>query len=82
MYLPDGDYVGIHNAAELRKEPRFERLDNDRYALTVVLDGIGNITQSGSDYRWSVALVQIEPDYKWLDLESGRRRISLLVPQN
>jgi hypothetical protein len=82
MYLPGGDYVGIHNAAELRNETRFERLDNDRYALTVVLDGLENITQSGSDYRWSVALVQIEPEYRWLGLESEHRRISLLVPQN
>ena len=81
MYWPDGDYVGIHNAAELRKETRFERLDNNTYALTVVLDGVGNITQSGSDYRWSVAVVQIEPEYRWLDLESEHRRISLLVPQ-
>jgi hypothetical protein len=82
MYLPDGDYVGIHNAAELRNETRFEQLDNDRYALTVVLDGLENITQSGSDYRWSVALVQVETEYKWLGLESEHRRISLLVPQN
>jgi hypothetical protein len=82
MYLPDGDYVGIHDAAELRNETRFERLDSDLYALTVVLDGLENITQSGSDYRWSVALVQIEPEYRWLDLESERRSISLLVPQN
>jgi Na+-transporting methylmalonyl-CoA/oxaloacetate decarboxylase gamma subunit len=82
MYPPGGSYVGIHNAAELRKEPRFERLDNNTYALTVVLDGVGNITQSSSDYSWSVAVVQIEPEYRWLDLESEHRPISLLVPQN
>jgi hypothetical protein len=82
IYWPNGDYVGIHNAAELRKETRFEQLGNDRYALTVVLTGLENITQSGSDYRWSVALVQVEPEYRWLDLESDLRRISLLVPQN
>ncbi len=82
MYLPGGDYVGIHNAAELRNEAQFERLDNNLYALTVVLDGLENITQSGADYRWSVALVQIEPEYRWLELESEHRPISLLVPQN
>jgi hypothetical protein len=82
MYLPDGEFAGIHDATELRNEGRFEQLDNDTYALTVVLDGVGNITQSGSNYRWTVALVQIEPDYEWLNVESERRRISILVPQN
>jgi hypothetical protein len=82
MYRPDGEFAGIHDATELRNEPRFEQLDNDTYALTVVLNGVGNITQSGSNYRWTVALVQIDPDYKWLDVESERRRISILVPQN
>jgi len=82
MYPPGGSYVGIHNAAELRKETRFERLDNNTYALTVVLDGVENVTQSSSDYSWSVAVVQIEPEYRWLDLESEHRPISLLMPQN
>jgi hypothetical protein len=81
VYPPGGDYVGIHNASELRQESGFEQLSGDRYALTVVLAGLENITQSGSDYRWSVAVVQIEPEYRWLDLESESRRISLLVPQ-
>jgi hypothetical protein len=82
MYPPGGSYVGIHNAAELRDAAGFERLGDNTYALTVVLDKAGNITQSSTNYNWSVAVVQIEPEYRWLDLESEYRRISLLVPQN
>jgi hypothetical protein len=72
---------GVYDAKELKHNPTFVPLGEHQYAVTLKLSSPG-VTSTSSDYFWSVGVVQIDPEYKWLDLESEARRISLLVPGN
>ncbi|MCK6624513.1 MAG: protein phosphatase 2C domain-containing protein [Anaerolineae bacterium] len=71
--------VGAHDARLLRQEPTFQRLDDHKYTVTLVLSRATGVTRTASDYFWSVGVVQIEPEYE-LKIESAARQISLVVP--
>ncbi|MBE7474903.1 MAG: hypothetical protein DPW09_37820 [Anaerolineae bacterium] len=79
VWLRDEEHVGAHDARFLRQNPTFQRLDDHKYTVNLVLSGATGVTRTASDYFWSVAVVQIEPEPE-LKIESEARPISLVVP--
>jgi hypothetical protein len=56
--------AGVHNAVEDNKNGKIIALGNDTYRLDVdIRDAYGVQGRSG-EYLWTVALVQISPEYK------------------
>jgi protein phosphatase len=80
VWLKDADPVGAYDARLLRQNPTFQRLDDNKYSVALVLSGAAGVTQASSDYFWSVSVVRVQPEYEWLDIESEPRQISLVVP--
>lgn len=80
VWLPGQERLGVHNATLLRQDATFKRLGDDTYTVSLILAGSANVKQTSVDYAWSVGLVEITPQYKWLDLESEPQQISILVP--
>lgn len=80
VWLPGQERLGVHNASLLRQDATFKRLGDNTYAVSLTLEGATNVKQTSPDYSWSVGVVEIEPEYKWLGLESEPQRISILVP--
>lgn len=78
VWLEGSDPQGVYDAKELKQNPTFVPLGKHQYAVTLKLSSPGIIGTS-TNYLWSVGVVQIDPEYKWLSLESKPRRISLLV---
>lgn len=79
VWLEGKDPQGVYDAKELKQDSTFVPLGEHQYAVTLKLNSPG-IRGTSSNYLWSVAVVQIDPEYKWLSLESEPRRISILVP--
>lgn len=79
VWLEGDDPQGVYDAKELKHNPTFVPLGEYQYAVTLKLSTPG-IMSTSSNYLWSVGVVQTDPEYKWLNLESESRRISILVP--
>jgi hypothetical protein len=75
-WLPDNDPTGIYDVKELHSI--LQPLEDHKYSVLLKLAGEG-ITTTDKNYVWSVGLVQLEP-YKWLNIESEQRQISIVVP--
>ncbi len=78
IWLEGTNPQGVYDAKELKRNPTFVSLGEDQYAVTLQLTG-PSVTVSSSDYLWSVGVVQVDPEYKWLEIESEPRRIGILV---
>lgn len=81
VWLQNAEPVGAHDARLLRQNPTFERLEDNKYAVILVLRGARGIPQTSSDYLWSVGVVRIQPKYEWLGIESKPHQLSLVVPE-
>lgn len=66
---------GVHNAVEDNLKGTVVALGNNRYRLTVnIRDAFGVKGRSG-EYLWTVALVQISPEYKDLGIQAPPGRL-------
>jgi hypothetical protein len=68
----------VYDAKELKRNPTFVPLGEHQYAVTLQLTD-SSVAVSSSDYLWSVGVVQVDPEYKWLDIESEPRKIGIVV---
>jgi hypothetical protein len=67
--------AGVHNAVEDNKNGKIISLGNDTYRLDVdIRDAYGVQGRSG-EYLWTVALVQISPEYEDLGTQAPPGRL-------
>jgi protein phosphatase len=78
VWLEGTNPQGVYDAKELKRNPTFVPLGEHQYAVTLQLTG-PSVAVSSSDYLWSVGVVQVDPEYKWLDIESEPQRIGIVV---
>jgi protein phosphatase len=78
VWLEGTNPQGVYDAKELKRNPTFVPLGEHQYAVTLQLTD-SSVAVSSSDYLWSVGVVQVDPEYKWLDIESEPRKIGIVV---
>jgi hypothetical protein len=67
--------AGVHNAVEDNQKGIVAPLGNNKYHLTAnIRDAFGVKGRSG-EYWWTVALVQISPEYKELGIQATPSRL-------
>jgi len=73
----DETHFGAFDAREITKQPNAD----GQYSLTLDLSAAASVTKHGNsgDYFWSVAIVQIDPEYQDLNLETEPRSIQINV---
>lgn len=77
IWLEGEEPIGAYDVRDLKRLLNVPGEDH-QYFVTLKLAGDG-ITQTNGNYLWSVGIVEIEP-YKWLNIASKPRRISIIVP--
>lgn len=71
--------MGVHDAVLDNKEGNIEKLADGTYVLTADITDTPAVRKQSAEYNWTVYIVQIDPEYKTLDLqaEPGRLRFEL-----
>jgi hypothetical protein len=67
--------AGVHNAVEDNKNGKVVALGNNTYRLTVDIRDAAGVRGRSGEYRWTVVLVQISPDYKDLGIQAPPGRL-------
>jgi hypothetical protein len=67
--------AGVHNAVEDNKGGKVVALGNNTYRLTVDIREAYGVKGRSGEYLWTVALVQISPDYKDLGIQAAPARL-------
>jgi serine/threonine protein phosphatase PrpC len=86
IWLDGTESIGAYDANQMREEPAFLTTigagRTAQYSFSFDLAAAASVQQhkTNEQYRWSVAIVQLEPAYKDLDIESKPRRIRIAVP--
>jgi hypothetical protein len=63
--------AGVHNAVEDNQSGQVAALGNNTYRLNVDITDAYGVLGRGGDYLWTVALVQVSPDYKDLGKQAS-----------
>lgn len=63
--------AGVHNAVLDNKNDAIQAIDHNSYRLTVDIADTPGVRRRRGEYNWTVALVQIEPEYKDLGLQAS-----------
>jgi hypothetical protein len=68
--------AGVHDAVLDNTQGRIEKIGENRYRLQVDIRQAAGVRQRSGQYLWTVALVQISPNYadSGLQAEPGRLR--------
>jgi hypothetical protein len=67
--------AGIHNAVEDNQNGRIIRVDENRYRLSVDIKNTAGVRNRTGEYLWTVALVQISPNYADLGQQAAPARL-------
>ncbi|MFN8455179.1 MAG: protein phosphatase 2C domain-containing protein [Anaerolineae bacterium] len=78
IWLEGQEPIGAYDVREIKRLLNVPAADH-QYFVTLKLDGAG-ISQTDKNYLWSVGIVELEP-YRWLNVASEPRRISIVVPR-
>lgn len=66
-----GNYpTGVHNAVLDNKNGNIENMGGNRYQLTTNIEDAYGVKGKSGEYLWSVAVVQIDPEYEDISLQS------------
>jgi tRNA A-37 threonylcarbamoyl transferase component Bud32 len=63
--------AGVHNAVEDNQNGNVAALGNNTYRLNVDITDAYGVLGRGGDYLWTVALVQVSPDYQDLGKQAS-----------
>jgi len=63
--------AGVHNAVEDNRQGKVVALGNNTYSLSVDITQAAGVLGRGGDYLWAVVLVQVDPEYKDLGIQSA-----------
>ena len=68
--------AGAHDAVLDNQQGRIENIGENKYRLTIDITHAAGVRERTGQYLWTVALVQINPEYADLGIlaESGRLR--------
>ncbi len=69
--------AGVHNAVEDNQNGKVAALGNNTYRLNVDITNAYGVQGRGGDYLWTVALVQVSPDYQDLGKQAAPGRLRL-----
>jgi hypothetical protein len=67
--------AGIHDAVVDNKEGRIERIGENGYRLRVDITDTPGVNRHTGEYRWTVKLVRIHPEYEELGIQATPNRL-------
>lgn len=67
--------AGVHNAVLDNTQGRIEKIGENRYRLQVDISQAAGVRERSGEYLWTVALVQISPNYADLGLQAEPARL-------
>jgi hypothetical protein len=66
--------AGVHNASQDNQAGRIETISENRYRLIVDITEAAGVQGRTGEYWWTVGLIQISPEYKYIGEESSPAR--------
>jgi serine/threonine-protein kinase len=66
--------AGVHNASQDNQAGRIETISENRYRLIVDITEAAGVQDRTGEYWWTVGLIQISPEYKYIGEESSPAR--------
>lgn len=72
--------AGVHNAVLDNQNGTIEALGNNRYRLVADITDAFGVKGRGGEYNWTVAVVQIEPEYQDLGIAAPPARLRYDAP--
>ncbi len=81
VWLAGTERQGAYGATMMKTDKGFVAGGNGDYSFSFDLGGAQSVMDHGTspNYLWSVGIVQLSPEYKWLGIESAQRSISILM---
>ena len=67
--------MGVHDSVLDNQNGTVEALDDNTYRLEVDIANAPGVQNQGGEYNWTVALVQIAPDYIDLNVQATPSRL-------
>lgn len=72
--------AGVHNAVLDNKDGTVQALGNNRYRLVADISNAFGVKGRSGEYNWTVILVQIEPEYKELGVQTPLSHLRYEAP--
>ena len=77
----EGEFpAGAHNAVQDNENGRIESLGDNQYRLTIDISDAAGVRGRSGEYLWTVALVQISPDYADMGQQAAPARLRFDMP--
>lgn len=80
VWREDELQAGVHDAMLDNEQRRIESLGQNHYRLTVDITNAYGVRGRSGEYLWTVALVQIKPDYAALGQQAEPARLRFELP--
>jgi hypothetical protein len=72
--------AGAHNAVLDNTEGKIEPMGENRYRLAIDITEAAGVKRRPGEYWWTVALVQVRPDYADLGQQADPALLRLVIP--